>query len=707
MPLVRGFSRGSPVSPRPCIPVLLHSHLISPSSALKTSLLRAAKISARSPAVPEPCNSSQPLSKSGVLEWSETDPVDDEGFLVSSKHRPLYRLQCSSEYINSLMTDGFCFSELACSPPTKASRVQFPAGSPDFRMWESCRTMPLVKLPFPPPPPFRRHSIPTSIILIGSQYLAVKSRPNLFSHSRAMTNLRRGSEHFARVYRQQQLCHHLAAYVVPETKGRVFHASRRALQSPPTDRCFRSSHSVFTEVFVLRWLALAFLLSRQVRARARERINRGIIENEFREVNGEKKKIGLTLGTIPGALVDGSRGFWSLFPPSPCTRFFDPVLRPGEKRAVDVCGIISDLCNADRSRRSKNHSRSHISRATLGLSARSVSVTIARQFLDVAPWFTDESQIVTIKCYQTFIGAVKRRKFSSRIWQPKKHNKLILALRGATVSERLFCSPPTKTIRVQSLAGSLRIFACGNRAGRYRWSVGFLGDLPFPPPFHSGAAPYSPQSPSSALKTSMLRAVQISSPLTLRVRLLASHLGKPGFDSPRVFACGNRAGRCRWSTGFSGLFHFPRPFIPVLKTSIRRTHWGSVFLNSHHAGMPGMAGCTKVSSFHLQMSPFFISLQFPERHASSRGRRYPLRSRRTDRELFITPLHPEMMHCAPRWRSPRYDPPCCEGKRRGLLLANSRSIPAVLELQPFPHHPPFLSHLAHPPWASAGLALPY
>ncbi|KAJ8872693.1 hypothetical protein PR048_026306 [Dryococelus australis] len=37
-------------------------------------------------------------------------------------------------------------------------------------------------------------------------------------------------------------------------------------------------------------------------------------------------------------------------------------------------------------------------------------------------------------------------------------------------------------------------------AGRCRWSAGFLGDLPFPPPFHSGAATYSPQSPSSAFK---------------------------------------------------------------------------------------------------------------------------------------------------------------------------------------------------------------
>ncbi|KAJ8894038.1 hypothetical protein PR048_006648 [Dryococelus australis] len=60
----------------------------------------------------------------------------------------------------------------------------------------------------------------------------------------------------------------------------------------------------------------------------------------------------------------------------------------------------------------------------------------------------------------------------------------------ATVVERLACSPPTKAIHVQSPAGPLRIFACGNRAGRCRWSAGFLGVLSFPPPFQSCAAPY-------------------------------------------------------------------------------------------------------------------------------------------------------------------------------------------------------------------------
>ncbi|KAJ8866475.1 hypothetical protein PR048_032318 [Dryococelus australis] len=41
--------------------------------------------------------------------------------------------------------------------------------------------------------------------------------------------------------------------------------------------------------------------------------------------------------------------------------------------------------------------------------------------------------------------------------------------------------------------GSLRIFARDNLAGPCRWSTGFLGVLPFIPPSHSNAAPYSPR----------------------------------------------------------------------------------------------------------------------------------------------------------------------------------------------------------------------
>ncbi|KAJ8869883.1 hypothetical protein PR048_028892 [Dryococelus australis] len=68
-----------------------------------------------------------------------------------------------------------------------------------------------------------------------------------------------------------------------------------------------------------------------------------------------------------------------------------------------------------------------------------------------------------------------------------------------------------------SIPGGLRprIFVCGNRAGGCYRSAGFLGDLPSTPcPFIPALPPFSPQPLSSALKTSLLRAAQISS-LTL------------------------------------------------------------------------------------------------------------------------------------------------------------------------------------------------
>ncbi|KAJ8880062.1 hypothetical protein PR048_020685 [Dryococelus australis] len=103
---------------------------------------------------------------------------------------------------------------------------------------------------------------------------------------------------------------------------------------------------------------------------------------------------------------------------------------------------------------------------------------------------------------------------------PKEHNYQSLKVDNAgraTVAERLACSPSTKAIWVQSTAGSLRIFLFDNRRRRCRWSAGFLSDLPFPPPFHSGVATYSPQSPSSALKTTVLRAEVRCYPLYLGV----------------------------------------------------------------------------------------------------------------------------------------------------------------------------------------------
>ncbi|KAJ8887446.1 hypothetical protein PR048_013661 [Dryococelus australis] len=94
-------------------------------------------------------------------------------------------------------------------------------------------------------------------------------------------------------------------------------------------------------------------------------------------------------------------------------------------------------------------------------------------------------------------------------------------------------------------AGSLPLFARGNRAGRCRWSAGFLAHIPFPPfPCNSSATPYPP------------RFTLIGS------RDLAVN-SRANLATP--FEPKYRAGRCHWSAGFLGDLPFRRPFIlPLL-----------------------------------------------------------------------------------------------------------------------------------------------
>ncbi|KAJ8867550.1 hypothetical protein PR048_031352 [Dryococelus australis] len=69
---------------------------------------------------------------------------------------------------------------------TLASHQGEPGSIPDFRKWESCRTMSLScgfsrGSPVSPDPPLRRRFILTSITLIGSQDLAVNNRQKVYS----------------------------------------------------------------------------------------------------------------------------------------------------------------------------------------------------------------------------------------------------------------------------------------------------------------------------------------------------------------------------------------------------------------------------------------------------------------------------------------------------------------------------------------------
>ncbi|KAJ8874836.1 hypothetical protein PR048_022725 [Dryococelus australis] len=192
---------------------------------------------------------------------------------------------------------------------------------------------------------------------------------------------------------------------------------------------------------------------------------------------------------------------------------------------------------------------------------------------------------------------------------------------------------------------SRRVIACGNDVGRRSWSTGFLGDLPFPPPLYFGAAPYTPHFTLISSQDFDLRVAQ-TSPITHPIRLnnspcvrdreaqgdkgdtdtrtkysdavtrrdlnwrsvfsyvcpmdltlLTTHLPRKQtvlnfhWGLSRIFACGNRAGRCRWSAGFLGISSFPRLFIPALL----RTH-----LTYPTSALKTSCLCSGVVCEHLQ-----------------------------------------------------------------------------------------------------------
>ncbi|KAJ8871710.1 hypothetical protein PR048_028037 [Dryococelus australis] len=98
----------------------------------------------------------------------------------------------------------------------------------------------------------------------------------------------------------------------------------------------------------------------------------------------------------------------------------------------------------------------------------------------------------------------------------------------------LDCSPPTKANRVQSPAGSLRIFASGNRAWTMPLVGGFSRDLSFPPPLYSGATPYSPHLTLISSQELYLKSRPNLSPSHLNVSVCQEILIS-SFISPDIF----------------------------------------------------------------------------------------------------------------------------------------------------------------------------
>ncbi|KAJ8883817.1 hypothetical protein PR048_015672 [Dryococelus australis] len=108
-------------------------------------------------------------------------PVQSRSLLVKREGKAISSISDGDNYVEI-----FADSAMTCAISTLASHQSEPGTipgrfTPDFRKWESCRTIPLVG-GFSPPPKFPRRYIFTSITLIGSKDLTIKSHPNPFAH---------------------------------------------------------------------------------------------------------------------------------------------------------------------------------------------------------------------------------------------------------------------------------------------------------------------------------------------------------------------------------------------------------------------------------------------------------------------------------------------------------------------------------------------
>ncbi|KAJ8877790.1 hypothetical protein PR048_022246 [Dryococelus australis] len=281
------------------------------------------------------------------------------------------------------------------SPPTKANRAQSPAGSPDFRKWESCRTMPLVGefsrgSPVSPTPSFRSRSVLNSTTLIGSQDLAVKSRPNLFIHS------------LSRLARHCSICwpvngtHQGMPFITLSKKNSSDVPTRRLIMDRGVQKYLQTLNKNPTKVIV------------------NFSINTIIYQSG---------------ATVAKRLARS--------PPTKANMVQSPA---GGNRAGRCCWSAG--------------------------------------FLGALP-FPHLFILAPLHIYHdNLIGSQDLAVQShSNLFTHSSTKAVITQTIVAQAPARL---PPRRS-RFDCRAGSLQIFACGNRAGLYRWSAGFLGDLPFPP----------------------------------------------------------------------------------------------------------------------------------------------------------------------------------------------------------------------------------
>ncbi|KAJ8881210.1 hypothetical protein PR048_017684, partial [Dryococelus australis] len=389
---------------------------------------------------------------------------------------------------------------LACFPSTKANQVESPAGSPDFRKWESCRTMTLVG-GFSRGPSvstalsFRRRFIPTLITLIDSQDLAVKSHPNLFTHL---------------------------------NKSRKLHQRDKALHS------YSISVQSWSPSEVAQWLNFELALRADLRSNPGLAILISVphgspifLQKQGGNHSGRLHNLQCSTDAVVvdarGGCVDDSRNV--------AERENGAAKRAPPLLAAAVASEIHQLHGKGGGGSSNNtlpvEQEARVDRPTY-LLQHCLNVAPLPRLLSLVFVFCGPPSPFTIPtpsqnhnppmptfptppspffCRLNVMSLARLVTYRSPLrvwttWRIPAQNCLQAALRGIpSLKAKSVHKVEAFHDKVSTFEITLRkkrtiivnTVACANRAGRCCWSEGFLEDFPFPLPLNSGASPYPPR----------------------------------------------------------------------------------------------------------------------------------------------------------------------------------------------------------------------
>ncbi|KAJ8877392.1 hypothetical protein PR048_021846 [Dryococelus australis] len=421
----------------------------------------------------------------------------------------------SSPAYNTLLRTGkgsWWFSGQTTRLSSRLTGVLLPVGSlPDLRMWESCRTMP------PLVGGFSR----------GSPVYGTLA----FRHCSVLTLLRRHQLSRPRCDERPETPHSaLGQGKLPEVKPR----RATSLNVVPAAAVGRNE---LKDIVVMAYAQIiVFVTELKILG------HRGVAVSTIHGRGEMVDRLFVCLQDIaPGPL----RHLTSLLPNTPGMPFRAPWILPDRSSCiVGGCVVVVDqygsrMLLVPRGIRATTHHCRHQSESGCYTLIVRCSTTVRVLRHKVKEWHKCQKFILLL-LRRRLTPTIAKEEFRATHSTSTRRDGICFILIGHRSSQRNtshYCGTsfrdgllqlfhttrlPPRRARFYSRPGSLPDFGKWESCRTLPLVGEFSWGLSFPPPFPSGAAPYSPQSPTSALKTSMLRAVHISSSMLPGVRAAIS-----------------------------------------------------------------------------------------------------------------------------------------------------------------------------------------